>query len=192
MDTVDVQSPAHIDDPRQSAATVALAEFSALRNEIDNLANAHRFMMNLNLTVVVGIVGFVLADKADPHLLFVLPIASSAVGLVYQWYVVHAMHIGDYINDRLRPILVERTRNEHILGWETHLREVVYARRGSALAGRLAYLLLFPAVPAISLLVLLSYLDSIWYTAAWIVGAALVLTQVVLWLLNVRRWVCWT
>src|SRR5918997_5242633 len=107
MDTMDVQNP---------AAMVALAEFSALRNEIDNLANAHRFMMNLNLTVVAGIVGFILADKADPHLLFVLPIASSAIGLVYQWYVVHAMHIGNYINDCLRPILVGHTRNEHVLG----------------------------------------------------------------------------
>jgi hypothetical protein len=191
MDTIDVQSAA-LGDRRQSAATVALTEFSALRNEIDNLANAHRFMMNLNLTVVVGIVGFILADKADPHLLFVLPIASSAIGLVYQWYVVHAMHIGNYINTRLRPILVGHTQNEQVLGWEAHLRETVYARRGSALAGRLAYLLLFPAVPAISLLVLLSYLDSLWYTAAWIVGAALVFTQVTLWLLHVRRWVCWT
>ncbi|HZM79708.1 MAG TPA: hypothetical protein VFC19_28595 [Candidatus Limnocylindrales bacterium] len=84
MDTIDVQRPALGADQGHSAAKVALAEFSALRNEIDNLANAHRFMMNLNLTVVVGIVGLILAEKADPHLLFVLPIASSAIGLVYQ------------------------------------------------------------------------------------------------------------
>jgi len=74
------------------------------------------------------------------------------------------MHIGNYINNCLRPILVGHTRNEQVLGWEAHLRETVYTRytrRGSALAGRLAYLLLFPAVPAISLLALLSYLDSI-------------------------------
>ena len=36
-------------------------------------------MMNLNLTVVAGIVGLILAEKADPHLLFVG--SSNLVGV---------------------------------------------------------------------------------------------------------------
>src|SRR5687768_11405744 len=99
-------------DPNSDVATVrtqadrvvdiALAEFSALRNEIDNLANAQRTVMNMNITVVAAIAGFVLANRADPHLLIALPIASGAIGLLYQWYIVHAKHIGDYIDDVLR------------------------------------------------------------------------------------------
>ncbi len=177
---------------RSPVVEVALAEFSALRSEIDNLANAHRTMINLNITVVAAIAGFILAEKARPHLLLVIPLASGAIGLVYQWYVLHAKHIGDYINERLRPLLIDHTQDERVLAWEHRLRTEVYARRGSSLAGQLAYILLFPAVPAASLAIALPYLDSGWHWAAWIAGAALSVAQVTIWFWQARKWVCWT
>ncbi|MEV6695226.1 hypothetical protein AB0M35_27510 [Micromonospora sp. NPDC051196] len=177
---------------RSAVVEVALAEFSALRSEIDNLANAHRAMIGLNITVVVAISGFILAEKARPQLLLVIPLASGAIGLVYQWYVLHAKHIGDYINDSLRPLLIDHTQDERVLAWEQRLRTKVYARRGSGLAGQLAYLLLFPTVPVASLAIALLYLDSGWHWAAWLAGAALSVAQVTIWFWQARKWVCWT
>ncbi|SCL55773.1 hypothetical protein GA0070617_3052 [Micromonospora yangpuensis] len=51
----------------QVTVEVALAEFTALRNEIDNLAGAHRTTMHLHVTAVVAvvaIVGVVLGNRA--------------------------------------------------------------------------------------------------------------------------------
>ncbi len=170
---------------------VALAEFAALRNEIDNLAGAHRTMMNLNITVVAALVGFVLANRADPHLLLALPPASGAIGLVYQWYVLHARNIGDYINEHLRPLLAEYTGDDRVLGWEHHLRTSVYRRFGSNLSGRLSYLIIFPGVPVAGLAVTAPLLDSPWYVAAWLLGVALSATQITVWVRQARDWVCW-
>jgi hypothetical protein len=174
-----------------AAVDVVLAEFAALRNEIDQLAGAQRKMINLNITAVATIVGLVLAQRADPHLLLALPVVSAAIGLVYQWYVLHAKHIGDYIDAILRPLLVAHTGDERVLGWEHQLRTTVYRRRGSGLAGRLSYLLLFPAVPAVALAATIAYLDTAWHWLAWTGGLALFGTQVTVWWLQVRRWVCW-
>ncbi|MFI0796675.1 hypothetical protein ACH4OY_28905 [Micromonospora rubida] len=174
------------------AVDVALAEFAALRGEIDNLASAHRATMGLNITVVVALAGFVLTNHADPHLILALPPASGAIGLVYQWYVLHAKKIGDYINEHLRPMLVEHTGDDRVLGWEHQLRTTVYPTVGSNLSGRLSYLLLFPAVPVVSLAAAVPLLDSGWYVAAWVVGAALSATQITIWARQARSWVCWT
>ena len=171
---------------------VALAEFSALRSEIDNLASAHRTMINLNITVVAAITGLVLANRADPHLLLALPLVSGAIGLVYQWYVMHAKHIGDYIDETLRPLLVEQTGDDRMLAWEHRLRTEVYRRPGSAITSRIAYVLLFPAVPAASLVVTYQHLDSPWYWTTWLAGFGLLIVQVTVWWLQARRWVCWT
>ncbi len=171
---------------------VALAEFTALRSEIDNLAGAHRTMMHLNITVVAALLGFVLANRADPHLLLALPPISGAIGLVYQWYVVHAKKIGDYINEHLRPMLAEYTGDDRVLAWEHQLRTTVYPTIGSNLSGRLSYLVIFPAVPVVSLVATFPLLDSGWYVAVWIVGAALSATQITTWVWQARSWVCWT
>ena len=176
---------------RSPAIDVTLAEFAALRSEIDNLANAQRTMMHLNITVVAAIAGFVLADRANPRLLLAIPLASSAIGFVYQWYILHGKRIGDYINETLRPILVEHTGDDRVLAWEHQLRTRVYAKPGSRLAGRLAYVLLFPAIPAVSLAAVIPYLGSGWHWGVWALGAVLSVAQVTMWIWQVRDWSCW-
>ncbi|WP_329110147.1 hypothetical protein OG792_14715 [Micromonospora sp. NBC_01699] len=175
-----------------SAIGVVLTEFTALRNEIDNLASAHRTMINLNLTVVVAVIGLVLANRVDQHLLLALPLASAAIGLVYQWYVLHAKNIGDYIDQTLRPLLAEYTNDDRVLAWEHQLRTTVYRRRGSAIAGQLSYILLFPSVPVVSLVATVHILDTPWYWVAWCTGVVLSVAQLTIWWVQARHWVCWT
>lgn len=176
---------------RQRATEVVLAEFAALRNEIDHLAGAQRIMINLNSTVVAAVAGLVLTQHANRHLLLALPIASGAIGMVYQWYTLHAKRIGDYIDQHLRPMLVEHTGDTRVLGWEHHLRTRAYRNWRDRLAGRLSYVLLFPAVPAVGLAVSVPFLDSAWYWLAWAAGSVLFLTQVTMWWVQARSWVAW-
>ncbi len=174
------------------AVNIVLAEFNALRSEIDNLAVAHRAMMALNITVVSAVLGFVVANKANPHLLLILPLASAGIGLVYQWYVMHAKHIGDYINEVLRPVLIEYAADDRVFGWEDHLRTKTYDTLSSRLAGRLAYLLLFPSVPTATLIATSNRLDTTTYRLIWGIGLGLLLIQAGVWWSQVRHWRCWT
>lgn len=74
-------------DPRPQ---IALAKFSSLRDEIAQRSAHQHTVINIAVTAVSTIAGFVLANKADPLLLLVVPFVSFALGAL--WYD-HAINI---------------------------------------------------------------------------------------------------
>ncbi len=94
------------DSTRSLCVQTALAEFSALRDEIANRSSAQHTLIGLNLTAIGGIGGFVLSEHADVRLLLLLPILSPALGLLFFDHAINIKKIGTYIGEELRPALV--------------------------------------------------------------------------------------
>lgn len=75
------------DEPRRD---YLLAQFGALHDEIMQRSGHQHAMLNLDTTALGTIAGFVLANKADPLLLLVIPFLSFVFGGL--WYD-HAINI---------------------------------------------------------------------------------------------------
>ena len=78
------------------------AEFEAYRQEISDRSGHQHALITLNLTVLSAVVGFVLSDKADPRVLLLLPIVSSAIGLLWYDHARNIESLGDHIRSELK------------------------------------------------------------------------------------------
>ena len=104
------------DDARRQTA---LAEFSALRTEIDARSAAQHQLMALNVTALAATGGFVISNNASPLLLLMLPLVSSALGILWHGQDRTIGNIGTYIKDVLKPIIVETSGgDERLVSWE--------------------------------------------------------------------------
>jgi hypothetical protein len=174
-------------DSTEKAINCTLAEFSALRSEIDDLGRAQRAVINLNISTAAAIIAFVLSQRASPLLLLVAPFASSAFGFLYETYTLHIRYIGDYIDQNIRPIIVGYTNDDRLFGWESHVRSKICTSGSSRLAMQMAFTLLMPVVPAVSLVWVLPYLTG-WYWVVWSGGVLLYIVQMLSWIKNARGW----
>lgn len=86
------------DEDPESLQRIALAEFSALRNEIGSRSTAQHTLINLSITAIGAVVGFALAQKGNLSLLLLLPILSPSLGMLYLDHALNIMNIGNYIN----------------------------------------------------------------------------------------------
>ncbi|MEV4416822.1 hypothetical protein [Catellatospora sp. NPDC049609] len=173
-------------DSTSDVVTAALAEFAAMRSEIDELGRSQRTTINLNISAAAAVFAFVLSERADQRLLLVVPLISAALGLLYQAYTVHARNLGDYIDQQIRPVVVEHTGEDRLLGWERHVRTALHRQRHSQLVMRLAYILLIPAIPAVSLVWVVPYLNTVWLWLGWTAGTVLFLVQILVWYRDMR------
>lgn len=155
---------------------VALAEFTALRSEIDNANSSQQTIININITAAGLIFSFVLANKADPLLLLVASGISSALGMYIQgsWY--HVRRITRYIDTTLRPLMVTYTGESKVFGWE---QEVLVRRAswGRVVPVGLATAVLFSLIPLVVLIWVIPYLKSSTGWLAWAIAMLLFLMQ---------------
>ncbi|MFD0361231.1 hypothetical protein ACFQZZ_07195 [Nocardia sp. GCM10030253] len=169
------------DEPVKLVVDTALAEFSALRHELDELGRGQRTVMSLNITATAAIVTFILSQRVPPQLLLVVPYVSVALGLLYQTYTIHAQHLGEYINERIRPVLVEKCQDDRVFGWEGYIRGTIYRTGWSQLPMKMAFILVIPVIPLASLVCVLPVVDSAWHWLAWVGGVLLYATQLASW-----------
>ncbi|WP_435591241.1 hypothetical protein [Nocardia sp. bgisy118] len=175
------------DDSARRVLDAALAEFVALRNELDEIGRGQRTVMNLNITLSTAIAAFVLSERGAPQLLLAIPYVSVALGLLYQTYTIHAQHMGEYINGRLRPVIVEKSGDERVFGWENYIRATVYQTGWSQFPMRMAFMLIIPIVPLVGLIWAAPTLRTVWHWLAWSGGVLLYLVQLVSWARLSRR-----
>jgi hypothetical protein len=164
----------------------ALAEYAALRSELDEIARGQRQLLTLNVTTMAALYGFVLSQAISARLLLIAPFISAALGLLYQQYTLHAKGVGAYIDRHLRPLIVEYAGDGRLWGWHDFLSHEMYQTISSRVAMRLSFVLLVPAVPAFALVWVLRYLDSPWLWATWAVGLVVLAVQVASWLREAR------
>lgn len=116
-------------DRAEIAATVALAEFTALRDEIGRRSTSQQAQLGLALTVSTSVFGVVLAGKASVHLLLALPFATGPLAMLFidnHWTI---CHLGRYIGNDLRAVLThvasvsDARLDERLFAWEVHVEE---------------------------------------------------------------------
>jgi hypothetical protein len=164
--------------PNGPLTQVMLAEYSALRAEIASRISAQDTMINLYMTGTAAIVGVALTDRAK-MLLLILPALSFAVRLLYHNHNLYIGLISSYLNNKLRPLVVQTLDERNVLGWEKWCDENVKARRWLRLPQRSSFCAVSSAA-ALGLVLIFPALGSRWHWLAWIVGWGLLLAQVVL------------
>jgi hypothetical protein len=166
-------------EPRDRVVDLVLAEFNTLNAEMTSAISSQQTLISLNITAAAAVAGLVVADKADPKLLLVSAVLSSALGLVYLANAVHVGNIGSYIVEVLRPIAAEQTGEGRLLGWiqyyRVHHRVARLLYRGLMIGG------LFSGFPFVALVWVFPYLDTLWSRAAWGFTTCLLLVHVGAW-----------
>jgi len=99
------------------SAQSIVAEFAALRSEIEDRSGHQRALVALNLTVLGTVTGYVLVSKAN-LILLVVPFFSTLLGLLWLDHAVVIGKLGAYLGEELRDELVTITGNPRIMGWE--------------------------------------------------------------------------
>lgn len=106
------------------AVSVVLAEFAALRAEIDRRSTAQHALIGLMLTVASAVSGTVLLHGELVHLLLAVPFVAGAFGMLFidhHWMI---CTIGRYIGGELHPVIRELAASgksdldARLLAWE--------------------------------------------------------------------------
>jgi hypothetical protein len=97
-----------------------LAEYNALRSEIQNRSNSQSHILEIHLTTLALIIGFILSYPQHLKLLIlVIPIESSIFGLWYLFHKSSIEEIGDHIRNEIEPMVNELVRCKAMF-WEKY------------------------------------------------------------------------
>lgn len=164
---------------------ITLAEYSALRREIQN-RSAHAWtLVSINVTVTAAVLGFVISDGADPRLLLVLPLIAPSLGMLFIDHAYNIRNLGSYIGKRIRPLIIQTTNSTDLLRYEDEIDKYEENRFLRLVPFGLPLTVLFTVVPMAGLIFVIPSLDAAWSWIVWSFGLVLVLAQLVLWLMFV-------
>jgi hypothetical protein len=90
-----------INDVSELRSERTIAEFTALRQEIEYRTNAQLALISLNVTAVGAIAGFALTNASSQKLIIILAMACPSLGLLWVDHAITIENIGDFIRDRL-------------------------------------------------------------------------------------------
>ena len=107
-----------LDSPEHSLTVqTLLAEFTALRQEIDSRSSTQHTLLNLNITAVATLIGLVATENAQESLLLLITLTSGTLGILWVDHARTIGNIGRYINEDIRPQL-ETITGTNVLAWE--------------------------------------------------------------------------
>jgi hypothetical protein len=84
-------------------ATILLAHYKAIRDEIVLRATAQSTLLQINITAIGTVAGFVLASNADPLALLVIPILSPLLGMLWLDHHESIADLGRFIRRNIEP-----------------------------------------------------------------------------------------
>jgi len=155
---------------------VSLAEFSKLRDEIIARSNTAWTLLGLSATISTAVAGFVLAEKADPLLLLLLPVLTPSLGLLFIDHAINIGNIGTYIDGVLKPIVRDVARENRLLSYEEWVDRAETRPVWRLLPFGIPLVVLFNAVPIGALVYTVQFVGA---TAAWMVwGLGALITAV--------------
>jgi hypothetical protein len=169
-----------------NALTVALAEFTALRQEIGARSQAQHGIIALNFTAVGAIGGVILSNKADPLLLLLLPILSPALGMLFFDHASNIDQIGTYIRNEIKPVLVGLAGDSRLFSYEERIDEYEQTGKPRAISVGVPLFIMFSAIPVAALVLAWGYADELWSKAVWGGGCLIVLVSLIHWWLFIR------
>jgi hypothetical protein len=169
---------------KSTIVQAALAEFSAVRGEIQS-RSAHQWtLVGLSVTVTAAVLGFVIPQGADPRLLLVLPLITPSLGMLFIDHAYNIRNLGSYIGKCLSPLIVRTTGSADLLRYE-HEIDRYEANLFLRLVFGLPLTVVFTVMPLGAMVFVIPSLDSCWTWIVWSFGLVLVLSELVLWLLFV-------
>lgn len=158
------------DASRTMTLDVVLVEFTAARAAGDRGASVILSLISLNATAIAAIGGIVVSRHSNPAILVVLPILSSMLGIGIVDQVQYAQVADSYIMTVLRPLVVDLTGDDRLLGVEYYYG----THRGrTRLLTAVGMGITFPGVSIGALVVSGFYLTSIAEWGVWILGVIL-------------------
>jgi hypothetical protein len=99
-----------------------LAEFAALRAEIDRRSNEQHAVMGLSITATAALAAFVIS-RDHYELLPLFPILTAVLGMRWLDHHRRIREIGDYIREDINRRLSEWTQVDDLLGAEKELED---------------------------------------------------------------------
>lgn len=91
-----------VEDNLKRPLEAVVAEFGALRAEIGYRSTTQHLLMNLNIVTTGAVVGFAVQDGRNAILLLLVPLVSSALGLLYADHARSIALLGGYIHGGMR------------------------------------------------------------------------------------------
>ncbi|GGR72827.1 hypothetical protein GCM10010169_16010 [Micromonospora fulviviridis] len=160
-----------------------IAEYTAIRAVVAQKSSASHALVGAYLTVVAVILGFVVANRADPRLLITVPILSAVCGITILRRRRDREVAHRYVREVLRPIAVQCSGDDRIFLWEEF-----YARHKDARSMRYEFglQLVFPLSAAAALVATLPLLASIGDWLAWLAGLSFLVMLIVTYVLQNR------
>jgi glycogen debranching enzyme len=178
MGSLEGQLPRGDSDARYLQAL--LTEFNKLRDEIQNRSTAQHTLVNLNLTAGGALAGASFLAKF-PLLVLLLPLVSSALGLLYFDHHTAILHIGGYIRSQLYPRLRSSFPEQRLPTYE----DAVEAERRDLLSRifmTVPFLVAFLLPGMLGLVYTSTSLAHQWFAiSVWVLGLLMTLTIVVVW-----------
>jgi hypothetical protein len=136
------------DDP---SLQVDLAEYNALRTEIQTLLNLQVTVLALAAGIVPVVISIAVGQSTDrlPWIVAATPLPFAFLAALYADIAARIGRAANYIQHTLRPRLTRQTAPEDALGWELYVHETDPAKRLLWCTDQLRYLVFFlPAVAA--------------------------------------------
>ncbi|MGY0003989.1 hypothetical protein [Micromonospora sp. I033] len=146
-----------------------VAEYNAIRAVMAQKSSASHALVGAYLTVVAVILGFVVANRADPRLLLAVPVLAAISGITILRRRRDREAANSYIRDVLRPLAVECSGDDRIFRWDDFYAQ----QRGSrSLLYEFGLQLVFPLSGFVCLFVTLPLLSSVGEWLAWLTGVS--------------------
>lgn len=161
---------------------MAIAEFTKLSDEIASRTSTQWTLLGLSATVSSTIGGFVLAEKASPLLLLVLPVLTSSLGLLFLDHAANIGNIAKYVNTVIKPLLREEARDPRLLSYGEWVESYEERTIRRLLPFGVPLLVLFSAVPITALLYTVPFIHNPWAWVLWAIGAIMTAIQVSFWM----------
>jgi hypothetical protein len=166
--------------PTPADNEVRLAEFSALREEIQRRSTAQQAILALNVTAIGSIAGLALTEDGAGAVLSVLPLVSSILGLVW---IDHARNI-EAIADYIRTELWHWTPS-----WEIEVRKQASEPRWRLIEFAISIGALFAGPSWTAIWITRPCSESTGDLGVWLLGLGLAATYSIIWIrFVVRRW----
>lgn len=144
-----------------------VAEYTAIRAVMAQKSAASHALVGAYLTVVAVILGFVVANRADPRLLLAVPVLAAISGITILRRRRDREAANSYIREVLRPVALECAGDDRVFRWDDFYAQ----QRGSrSLLYEFGLQLVFPLSGFACLFVTLPLLASVGEWLAWLAG----------------------
>ncbi|MET8906569.1 hypothetical protein [Micromonospora sp. NPDC004551] len=144
-----------------------VAEYNAIRAMMAQKSAASHALVGAYLTVVAVILGFVVANRADPRLLLAVPVLAAISGITILRRRRDREAANSYIREVLRPLAVECSGDDRVFRWDDFYAQQRDAR---SLLYEFGLQLVFPLSGLVCLFVTLPLLGSVGDWSAWLAG----------------------